>query len=173
MTSPVLALPAYKVFLDQLTNVEKSSNGTNLHQWKVHFKCPSLNSNFAILTSNVWIQCEIISILDDSFIVADESGIGWVTGISKLPQPSKNFNVKDYVMVLGHILSCGPFSSCTTNHFLRDNKSVCAKLKAIKVTELSSNKSCKSGRFWKKEVIDAQNHVVLSYQAELKSELRP
>ena len=163
MSSPVLKLPSYKIFLNQITNAKKNIGFANLHEWNIKFYCKFIfkeSLNLYIPTSNIWIQCKIISVNDDSLIVDDDTGHGWVTGISNLPQFSKRYLVGDYVMVLGYILSSGPFSIANTNHSFSENICLSAKIKAIKVTVISSNESCRNGKFWKKEVIDAQSFVL-------------
>ena len=169
MTSPVLKLPAYKVLLHQLSSARQTNSiYTPFSQWNVIFKCKSeakekivCESNTVITVSNVWIQGRIEFVDEDSVVVNDGTGSALVVGLSKLPLGKQNLSVNKYVMVIGHVLSVGPMIpaiSCDVS----SKTDFSAKLKAIKVTDISNSMNCRTGSWWNKEVLHAQNMIVLS-----------
>ena len=168
MTSPVLNVPAYKVFLKQISSAARIINNESqqLNCWNLQFisKFVSLETNelehLNVTVSNVWIQGAVVYVDEDNLIVDDQTGTAWVTGISKLPQSNKKFDIDNYVMILGHIVNAGslPLPGAIT---IACSTTICAKLKAIKVTEISNNLNCRKEE-WNSEVLDAQRAYILS-----------
>ena len=168
MSVSVLKVPAYKILLEQLYNVHKCDNSksTPYQKWDITLHPINNDKNtlnkHTLSVSNVWIQGYVTEILnDDSVLVNDETALALVNGISKIPKAKKSLQAGDYVMVIGYILAAGS-KQCTlpVKHEDFAQNKICAKLKAIKVTDISKNTNCRTGDWWRYEVADAQSHIL-------------
>jgi len=174
MTFNILKVTVYKVLLNQILNAKKLEQPVDqaYDQWHVLFKCKSdMHARVSdtcfdtrVLVSNVWIQGKILYVNEDSLTLDDGTGIALVTGVSKLPQTTKNFEINLYVMVVGYICNVGPLPLPVhmSNCFLKSDMILSVKLKALKVTNISDNANCRKGVWWKNEVLQAQTDVLLS-----------
>ena len=176
MTADFLKLNVYKVFLNQVLNAKKyqyedltDHTASTYNQWYVVFSLkqninPKVQDDMTVLVSNIWVQGKILYADENNLLLDDETGIAFVTGLSKLPQSSRNFETNSYVMVVGYISNVGPFSipKHMANCYLQSDVTINANLRALKVTNLSNNINCRSGVWWKKEVLQAQTEVLLS-----------
>ena len=171
MSSSILKLPVYKVFLEQILKAEKLvSDNLQFNQWLITFNCKDnipksfdhVTSKTEVIVSNVWIQGKVLYVDNDVLVIDDETGIALVTGLSRLPQAMKNLKVNCFVIVVGHILKAGPFSLPSLSHSLHLTDAFSANIRAMKVTNISNNPNCKIGSWWKKEVVHAQTNVIFS-----------
>ena len=156
MPSTLLKEPAYKMLLHQMKTAEsimKQTYNASYMKWQVCIERSSLT------VSNIWIQGQVIDVnkpptgKDFEMHISDESGVALVTGLGKLP---KFVDIKrgDHVMVVGYVMSAGILDNYTIGN---NTLTLCAKLKAIKVSKLCSTD------LWYNEVKDAQKYIISSY----------
>uniref|UniRef100_H2XY54 Uncharacterized protein n=1 Tax=Ciona intestinalis TaxID=7719 RepID=H2XY54_CIOIN len=150
--SMVLQQPACKLFLNQLVSAELwSDSNVSFNKWKLSF-----GKNSALFITNAWIQGHVVKVDNETLLINDGTGLCLVTGLSKLPLPSKPIQENDVVMVIGYISN--------TNQVIESsdiqNIEICARLRGIKVTDISQNKNCCLGKLWKSEVNHAQQELI-------------
>lgn len=161
----ILALPAYKVLLSQLKNADTVQNcKVKYCQWDVLF-CNQTKHE----VTNVWIQGFVVPYkpkgnysLDDELLISDGTGCCLLVGLSKIPKikETAQFKPGNRVLVIGYVLYAGKGIGDTKRQY--GNDEIIAKLKAIKLTEVSKNVNCVLGKEWKNEVFAAQGAVLES-----------
>lgn len=161
----ILSLPAYKVLLSQLKNADIVQNCTvKYSRWSVLFCNKSKHT-----VTNAWIQGFVVPYKpkgnysgDDELLISDGTGCCLIVGLSKIPKlkETTQFKPGNRVLVIGYVLYAGNSMAGTKQQY--GNNEIIAKLKAIKLTEVSRNVNCVLGEEWKKEVNVAQNAVLES-----------
>jgi len=161
----VLEEPAFKMLLKQLSNARPVTSSDKVEtiqkspyfKWVVMFENPCHQELMPIFISNIWIQGHITHVFDESgnkaLLVDDHTGVALVSGLSHLPQSSLScFKLGCLVMVIGHVVGVNvnlPIVERLVN----------AKIKAIKLVNISQHSNCRTGKCWMCEVKDAQNHI--------------
>lgn len=161
--SIIFTFPAFKVLIVQLQNAEKvKQDGVAFCQWKILF----CNKTPHKLT-NVWIQGYVVPFapkdrykLDDELLIGDGTGLCLIVGLSRIPKvkDTAEFKPGDRVLIIGYVASAGADAAETRSRY--GNDKIRARIKAIKLTEVSKNKNCVLGKEWQNEVLETQAAVL-------------